>query len=124
MRKKLYIKTHGCQMNEYDSARVADLLREEADYELVETPEEADLLLLNTCSIREKAAEKMFSELGRLRRVKRDNPGAVLGVCGCVAQQEGERIFERAQRNPISGRRESGMAKAREAPRTCHGGER
>ncbi len=96
MTQKLYIKTHGCQMNEYDSARMADLLGDSHGYELVEAPEEADLLLLNTCSIREKAQEKVFHQLGRWRALKDRNPNLKIGVGGCVASQEGERIFQRA----------------------------
>ena len=93
---KLYVKTHGCQMNEYDSARMADLLGESHGAVRVEDPAQADLLLLNTCSIREKAAEKVFSELGRWRRHKRANAGVLIGVGGCVASQEGEAIVQRA----------------------------
>ena len=93
---KLYLKTHGCQMNEYDSSRMVDVLRESHGATLVEEPANADLLLLNTCSIREKAAEKVFSELGRWKSLKRANPGVVIGVGGCVASQEGEAITARA----------------------------
>ena len=93
---KLYVKTHGCQMNEYDSSRMADLLRESHGATLVEDPTIADVLLLNTCSIREKAAEKVFSELGRWQRLKRSRPDVVLGVGGCVASQEGAAITARA----------------------------
>ncbi len=96
MPKKLYIQTHGCQMNEYDSNRMRDLLGESHDMIPAETPEEADVLLLNTCSIREKAQEKVFSELGRWRRLKQNNPEVVIGVGGCVASQEGEEIGKRA----------------------------
>ncbi|MEZ5559439.1 MAG: tRNA (N6-isopentenyl adenosine(37)-C2)-methylthiotransferase MiaB [Pseudomonadales bacterium] len=96
MRKKLFIKTHGCQMNEYDSSRMADLLGESHGYELVAEPEQADLILLNTCSIREKAAEKVFHQLGRWKRLKAANPDLVIGVGGCVASQEGEAIRRRA----------------------------
>jgi tRNA-2-methylthio-N6-dimethylallyladenosine synthase len=96
MRKTLYIETHGCQMNEYDSARMADVLRESSGLALVEHPEEADVLLLNTCSIREKAQEKVFSQLGRWRPLKQGRPGVVIGVGGCVASQEGEAIRARA----------------------------
>ena len=96
MKKKLYIKTHGCQMNEYDSARMADLMRQSGDYELVDTPEEADLLLLNTCSIREKAQEKVFHQLGSWKALKAANPDLLIGVGGCVASQEGAAIQERA----------------------------
>ena len=93
---KLYVKTHGCQMNEYDSARMADLLGESHGAVRVDDPAQADLLLLNTCSIREKAAEKVFSELGRWRRHKEANAGALIGVGGCVASQEGAAIVARA----------------------------
>ena len=96
MPRKLYIKTHGCQMNEYDSARMADLLRETGGYELVDAPDDADLLLLNTCSIREKAQEKVFHQLGRWKSLKQANPDLVIGVGGCVASQEGEAILGRA----------------------------
>ena len=92
----LYVKTHGCQMNEYDSARMADLLGESHGAVRVDDPAQADLLLLNTCSIREKAAEKVFSELGRWRRHKEANADALIGVGGCVASQEGEAIVARA----------------------------
>ena len=93
---KLYVKTHGCQMNEYDSARMADLLAEGDSAALVNAPGEADVLLLNTCSIREKAQEKVFHELGRWKAHKRARPGVVIGVGGCVASQEGAAIAERA----------------------------
>ena len=93
---KLYIKTFGCQMNEYDSRKMEDVLRDAHGMERVETPEEADLLLLNTCSIREKAQEKVFSLLGRWKEWKQDRPGLVIGVGGCVASQEGEAIRRRA----------------------------
>jgi tRNA-2-methylthio-N6-dimethylallyladenosine synthase len=96
MTRKLYIQTYGCQMNEYDSARMADVLRESHGLELTERPEEADVLLLNTCSIREKAQEKVFSQLGRWRPWKARRPGLVIGVGGCVASQEGEAIRARA----------------------------
>ncbi|MAZ78260.1 MAG: tRNA (N6-isopentenyl adenosine(37)-C2)-methylthiotransferase MiaB [Legionellaceae bacterium] len=95
MSKKLYIKTHGCQMNEYDSARMADALSV-MNATKVETPEEADILLLNTCSIREKAQEKVFSEVGRWRKLKEKHPGKIIGVGGCVASQEGGEILRRA----------------------------
>ena len=94
--KKLYIKTHGCQMNEYDSARMADLLGETHTLELTENPEEADVLLVNTCSVREKAQEKLFHQLGRWKHLKEKNPNLVIGVGGCVASQEGEEIRKRA----------------------------
>ena len=96
MPPKLYLKTHGCQMNEYDSAKISDLLAESHGYELTDRVEDADLLLLNTCSIREKPQEKVFSELGRWRMLKEARPDIVLGVGGCVASQEGEGIRERA----------------------------
>jgi len=93
---KLYIKTMGCQMNEYDSEKMADVLRESHGYELTSSPDDADLLLMNTCSIREKAQEKVFSELGRWRQLKDKNPDVKIGVGGCVASQEGEGITRRA----------------------------
>jgi len=96
MAKKLFIKTHGCQMNEYDSSRMADLLGESHELELTETAEEADVLLLNTCSIREKAQEKVFHQLGRWRKLKEKNPDLKIGVGGCVASQEGDKILKRA----------------------------
>jgi tRNA-2-methylthio-N6-dimethylallyladenosine synthase len=96
MPRKLYIQTFGCQMNEYDSSRMADVLRESHGIELAERPEDADVLLLNTCSIREKAQEKVFSQLGRWRPWKAARPDLVIGVGGCVASQEGEAIRERA----------------------------
>ena len=94
--KKLFIETHGCQMNEYDSARMADLLEAGDGYELTDRAEEADLLLLNTCSIREKAQEKVFHQLGRWRQLKVANPQLKIGVGGCVASQEGAAIQARA----------------------------
>jgi len=96
MYRKLYIQTYGCQMNVYDSARMADVLRESHGLELTERPEDADVLLLNTCSIREKAQEKVFSQLGRWRPWKQRRPDLVIGVGGCVASQEGEAIRARA----------------------------
>ncbi len=96
MTKKLYIKTMGCQMNEYDSDKMADVLRASHGYELTDDPAAADLLLVNTCSIREKAQEKVFSELGRWRLLKEQKPGVRIGVGGCVASQEGEGITARA----------------------------
>ncbi len=96
MKRRLYIKTFGCQMNEYDSAKMVDVLRESHGYERVDCPEEADLLLLNTCSVREKAQEKVFSELGRWNQLKQQRPEMILGVGGCVASQEGEAIRTRA----------------------------
>ena len=94
--KKLYIKTHGCQMNEYDSSRMADMLGESHQMVLTDNPEEADVILLNTCSIREKAQEKVFHELGRWKHLKRSNPDLKIGVGGCVASQEGDAIMKRA----------------------------
>ena len=96
MTRKLYIKTMGCQMNEYDSEKMADVLRESHGYELTASPEDADLLLVNTCSIREKAQEKVFSELGRWRAWKEKRPEILIGVGGCVASQEGAGINRRA----------------------------
>ncbi len=96
MAKKLYIKTFGCQMNEYDSDKMADVLRASHGYELTDVAEEADLLLVNTCSIREKAQEKVFSELGRWRAIKEQRNGVMIGVGGCVASQEGDGITRRA----------------------------
>ena len=96
MTAKLYIKTMGCQMNEYDSEKMADVLRVSHGYELASSPEEADLLLVNTCSIREKAQEKVFSELGRWRALKEQRPEVMIGVGGCVASQEGDGITKRA----------------------------
>ena len=93
---KLYIRTFGCQMNEYDSDKVADLLREARDLEPTSSVEDADVIVLNTCSVREKASEKVFSDLGRLRELKRDKPGLLIAVGGCVASQEGEGILKRA----------------------------
>ncbi|WP_010323575.1 tRNA (N6-isopentenyl adenosine(37)-C2)-methylthiotransferase MiaB [Marinobacterium stanieri] len=96
MAKKLFIKTHGCQMNEYDSSRMADLLGESHALELTDNPDDADVLLLNTCSIREKAQEKVFHQLGRWRKLKEEKPDLMIGVGGCVASQEGEAIRDRA----------------------------
>lgn len=94
--KRLYIKTHGCQMNEYDSSRMADMLGVSHDMQLTDKPEEADVILLNTCSIREKAQEKVFHELGRWKSLKADKPDLKIGVGGCVASQEGDAIIKRA----------------------------
>jgi len=93
-KKKLYIKTYGCQMNVYDSERMADAMGA-SGYETVDSPEGADMILLNTCHIREKAAEKIYSELGRYRPFKEQNPDLKIGVAGCVAQAEGEEIMHR-----------------------------
>jgi tRNA-2-methylthio-N6-dimethylallyladenosine synthase len=99
--KKLYIKTFGCQMNEYDSDKMADVLRESSlaqgeDLVRTDTPEDADVILFNTCSVREKAQQKVFSDLGRVKDLKRTKPGLVIGVGGCVASQEGAAITKRA----------------------------
>lgn len=94
--KKLFIKTHGCQMNEYDSSRMRDLLQLSHDLEPTDNEDEADVLLLNTCSIREKAQEKVFHQLGRWRQLKAKRPDLVIGVGGCVASQEGSAISDRA----------------------------
>ena len=96
MTGKLYIKTHGCQMNEYDSARMADVLRASHGLELTQDESEADVILVNTCSIREKAQEKVFSQLGRWKQHKRDGKPVLIGVGGCVASQEGDAIVKRA----------------------------
>jgi len=96
MTGKLYIKTFGCQMNEYDSSKMADVLAESHQLEITQVAEEADVLLLNTCSIREKAQEKVFHQLGRWKRWKDDKPNLVIGVGGCVASQEGDAIRRRA----------------------------
>ena len=95
-RGKLYIQTHGCQMNEYDSAKMADVLAEHEGLELTTSAEEADVILVNTCSIREKAQEKVFSQLGRWRSLKQGGKPVLIGVGGCVASQEGEGIVKRA----------------------------
>ena len=96
MSKKLYIKTFGCQMNEYDSDKMRDVLAASHDLALTDDPAAADVILFNTCSIREKAQEKLFSELGRWRAYKENKPGTVIGVGGCVASQEGAAIRQRA----------------------------
>ena len=96
MTRKFYIRTFGCQMNEYDSDKLADVLRAAHGMEAADTPEEADVLLFNTCSVREKAQEKVFSDLGRVRHLKRSNPDLLIGVGGCVASQEGAAIVARA----------------------------
>ena len=94
--KKLFIKTFGCQMNEYDSDKMADVLNAFEGFEKTDKPEDADVVLLNTCSVREKAQEKVFSDLGRLRELKLAKPGMMIGVGGCVASQEGDAIIKRA----------------------------
>tara|TARA_Y100001968_G_scaffold35196_1_gene26999 strand:+ start:550 stop:1875 length:1326 start_codon:yes stop_codon:yes gene_type:complete len=96
MAKKLYIKTHGCQMNEYDSAKMLDLLQTEEKFEIAETEEQADLLILNTCSIREKAQERVFHQIGRWRKIKDSKPDLKIAIGGCVASQEGKKIVKRA----------------------------
>lgn len=96
MGKKLYIKTNGCQMNEYDSSKMRDVLMASHQFEVTHQPEQADLILLNTCSVREKAQEKVFSQLGQWREFKQAKPGVVIGVGGCVASQEGQAIVDRA----------------------------
>jgi len=95
--KKVYIKTQGCQMNEYDSEKMLDVLKHECGLEVTTEPSEADVLLLNTCSIREKAQEKVFSQLGQWRPFKEKNPDLLIGVGGCVASQEGEALAKRAK---------------------------
>ena len=94
--KKVYIRTFGCQMNEYDSDKMADVLNAKEGLIQTDTPEDADVILLNTCSVREKAQEKVFSDLGRLRELKANNPNLLIGVGGCVASQEGKHIVTRA----------------------------
>ncbi|TXI23934.1 MAG: tRNA (N6-isopentenyl adenosine(37)-C2)-methylthiotransferase MiaB [Nitrosomonas sp.] len=96
MNNKLYIKTFGCQMNEYDSDKMADVLHSAKGLELTDKPEEADVILFNTCSVREKAQEKVFHDLGRVRHLKEKNPNLLIGVGGCVASQEGHEIIKRA----------------------------
>ena len=96
MGKKLYIKTYGCQMNEYDSDKTVDILKEKKGVELTSNVKEADIILLNTCSIRDKAESKVYSELGRLNKLKEKNPNLKIGVGGCVATQEGSNIKKRA----------------------------
>ncbi|ALM84751.1 tRNA (N6-isopentenyl adenosine(37)-C2)-methylthiotransferase MiaB [Bordetella sp. N] len=94
--RKLFIRTFGCQMNEYDSEKMADVLRADQGLELTDNPEDADVILFNTCSVREKAQEKVFSDLGRVQHLKKTKPDLVIGVGGCVASQEGEAIVKRA----------------------------
>lgn len=96
MSGKIFIQTHGCQMNEYDSAKMLDVLKDSDGMELTDNPDEADVLLLNTCSIREKAQEKVFHQLGRWRKIKEKKPDVIIGVGGCVASQEGEALHKRA----------------------------
>jgi tRNA-2-methylthio-N6-dimethylallyladenosine synthase len=94
--KKLYLRTFGCQMNEYDSDRIADVLREAEGLELTPDPAQADVIVFNTCSVREKAQEKVFTDLGTVKHLKRSRPGVLIAVGGCVASQEGPAIVERA----------------------------
>ena len=96
MPKKLYIKTHGCQMNEYDSEKMAKILKQEANFEITNSEHEADLIVLNTCSIREKAQERVFHQIGRWRKIKDKKPGLKIAIGGCVASQEGDKIIKRA----------------------------
>ena len=88
MTKKLFIRTFGCQMNEYDSDKMADVLNASEGVVKTDNPEEADIILFNTCSVREKAQEKVFHDLGRVKHLKQQNPNLVIGVGGCVASQE------------------------------------
>src|SRR3979409_984049 len=96
IQKKVFIKTFGCQMNEYDSDKMADVLNASDGLIKTDTPEDADVILLNTCSVREKAQEKVFSDLGRMREIKEARPGVMIGVGGCGASQEGAAIVKRA----------------------------
>ncbi len=98
---KVYIKTQGCQMNEYDSEKMLDVLNDQCHLETTEDPSQADVLLLNTCSIREKAQEKVFSQLGQWRPLKEKNPNVLIGVGGCVASQEGEALAQRSKQVDI-----------------------
>jgi tRNA-2-methylthio-N6-dimethylallyladenosine synthase len=94
--RKVYLRTYGCQMNEYDSEKISDVLRAAEGFEPAARPEDADLVVFNTCSVREKAQEKVFADLGRVKRLKREKPGLMIAVGGCVASQEGGAIVERA----------------------------
>ena len=96
MTKQLFIKTFGCQMNEYDSEKIVDVLKESSKISLTESPDHADIIILNTCSIRERAEVKVYSDLGRYRKLKENNPNIRIAVGGCVASQEGENIIKRA----------------------------
>src|SRR5215831_3797025 len=96
MAKKLFVRTFGCQMNEYDSDKMADILRAAQGFEPTDRPDDADLILFNTCSVREKAQEKVFHDLGRVKALKKERPELLIGVGGCVASQEGEAIVARA----------------------------
>ncbi|MDD2833682.1 MAG: tRNA (N6-isopentenyl adenosine(37)-C2)-methylthiotransferase MiaB [Methylotenera sp.] len=121
--KKVFIKTFGCQMNEYDSSRMADMLSSSEGMVETQTPEDADVILLNTCSVREKAEDKVFSHLGRFIPLKEKNPQLIIGVGGCVASQEGENIIKRAPYvdvvfGPQTLHRLPEMIKQRQASRT------
>ncbi|QJC34956.1 tRNA (N6-isopentenyl adenosine(37)-C2)-methylthiotransferase MiaB [Enterobacteriaceae endosymbiont of Donacia piscatrix] len=96
LKNKLYIKTWGCQMNEYDSSKIADIMKNELNCKITTSVTNANILILNTCSIREKAQEKLFHQLGRWKNLKKNNPNIIIGVGGCVASQEGKKILERA----------------------------
>ncbi len=96
MTKKLFIRTFGCQMNEYDSDKMAELLRAAKGFEITDRPEDADLILFNTCSVRERAQEKVFHDLGRVKHLKQARRNLLIGVGGCVASQEGAAIVTRA----------------------------
>ena len=96
MKKQLFIKTFGCQMNEYDTEKIVDVIDNNESVSLVDSPETADLIILNTCSIREKAEVKVYSDLGRYRKLKENNPNIRIAVGGCVASQEGEDIIKKA----------------------------
>ena len=100
--KKVFIQTHGCQMNEYDSAKMLELLGEKSNFQTTENEAEADLLVLNTCSIREKAQERVFHQVGRWKALKDNNPNLKIAVGGCVASQEGEAISKRAPAVAVS----------------------
>lgn len=94
--RKLFIRTFGCQMNEYDSAKMIDVINEDQPIAITDNPDEADIIIFNTCSVREKAQEKVFSDLGRVKHLKKQNPNLIIGVGGCVASQEGKAIIQRA----------------------------
>ncbi|MGB4563122.1 MAG: tRNA (N6-isopentenyl adenosine(37)-C2)-methylthiotransferase MiaB, partial [Methylophilaceae bacterium] len=96
MPKKIFIKTFGCQMNEYDSDQIANLMNHHKGYQKTEDMEDADLVVLNTCSIREKAEDKVYDQLGRIKELKMNKPSMKIAVGGCVASQEGDNIFKRA----------------------------
>src|SRR5436190_6158389 len=93
---KVYLRTFGCQMNQYDSEKISDVLRVSEGMEPAERPEDADLIVFNTCSVREKAQEKVFADLGRVKHLKRENRNLMIAVGGCVASQEGSAIVQRA----------------------------